>query len=1188
MVKHFKTILIAGISAIIGLVSCTTETDFNDRLNNLEERVSKLEKLCAEMNTNISSLQGIVSALQNQDYITAVNELTSDGQVIGYTINFAKGQPITIYHGKDGVNGKDGSTPVIGVKQDTDGIWYWTLNGEWLLDDNGQKIKAVGTDGKDGQNGKDGQDGKDGQNGQDGAPGKDGITPQLKIEEGYWYVSTDNGQTWVQLGKATGENGKDGVDGKDGKDGVDGVDGDSMFQNVTVTETEVTFVTSDGQTFVVKRAAALSIEFDSADLVVMGTNSTRNIHYTITSGVDNITIEALSSADIKVKVVKTDAKTGTLQVKIGATIDEYSKVVVLVSNGSQAIMRTLNFEEEAIEVEENTTKEVTDKGGEVTLEFFSNTPCHVEIPDEAQSWISVAPETKALDRQTIGLIVQPNNGAARSATVVVKSEDGSLVLTFTIEQARFNKTYNSRAYLNMEFMLPENVDKTIITSAYFHVLSEQQTELILTQEQDCSPVYFELIGTEAHYYTDAEIYEASGEISFAGWRSLKTIDLSNIDTRNVTSFFGLFDGCISLESLDLSGFDTSNVTTMRFMFGGCQSLKSINFSGFNTKKVTDMMCMFGPSMLGHSANSDGPGCMSLESLDLTMFDTSNVTDMTMMFSRCYNLKELILSGWNTSNVKSMSRMFEGCYSLRNLDLSSFNTESLANMGSMFIACMNLEAIDLSAFNTSKVEEMTNLFNSCYALREINLSGFSYESLYEDGLYGIFDRCRHLKKIDFGDVPLPHNTRLYWSFFETSRNSRACAIRCTQENKEVILNSANQDDNNPWSYSAINLNYFTWVLPGEPIPDLPDEIDPNLYRSTDYSDDGKIVILQEATAGRGIDIILVGDAYSDRLIKDGTYQNDMEEAVEAIFSLEPYRTFRNLFNVYMVVAVSPNEVSSGETALNFRTCLVPGCESDVYNYTRNVVRDKYSADIATVVISHDENCLEGSGADGKTVLSWSFGSNDEPLDFGQAREAIAFIPRFSDTAHFRYVVSHEFGHCFAKLADEYVVVDETVPEWILDAYYSGEYVTITKLGIFRNIDFISDPSSIKWSRFLNDPRYDGTDTGVFEGGFEYGRGVWRPSSVSIMAGSGEHFNAPSREAIYNRIHKLAYGYDWVYDYEFFVEYDMENIAAEKVSISSAPCMFPKQRKMQSNLHRPSTKIERSIAANGDKTITIIME
>ena len=751
------------------------------------------------------------------------------------------------------------------------------------------------------------------------------------------------------------------------------------------------------------------------------------------------------------------------------------------------------------------------------------------------------------------------------------------------EGLRFNKDYKSRAYLNSAFMVPEGVDKTAITKASFHVLSDKQTDLLL--RDDGAPIYFELIGTEAYYYTPAEIYEVLDEISFAGWRSLKTIDLSNIDTRHATSFYGMFDGCISLESLDLSSFDTENVTSMRSMFGGCQSLKSINFSGWNTKKVSDMMSMFGPSMTGHGAYQAGPGCMSLENLDLSMFNTSNVTDMTMMFSGCYNLKDLNLSGWNTGNVESMSSMFEECYSLNKLDLSSFNTENLTNMSSMFINCFSLDAIDCSSFDTRKVTNMVNLFLGCYSLRDINLSSFSYESLCEEGLDGVFDRCRYLKKIDLGDVPFPQNVRLYWSFFETSRNSRACAIRCTRENQEIILNSANQDINNPWTYSAINLDYFTWTLPGEPIPDLPDAIDTNLYRSTDYSDDGKIVLLQEATEGRGIDIILIGDAYSDRLIKDGTYKSDIEEAVEAIFSLEPYKTYKNLFNVYMVVAVSPNEVSSGETALNFRAALVPGCQSDVYSYTRDVVRDKYAADIATVVISHDENCLGGSGADGKTVLYYALGSKDEPLDFGQAREAIAYIPRFSDSDRYRYVVSHEFGHCFAKLADEYVVFDETVPEWVLDDFDSGDYVIIKKLGIYRNIDFTSDPSLIKWSRFLNDPRYDGTDTGVFEGGFEYSRGVWRPSSVSIMASSGDHFNAPSREAIYNRIHKLAYGYDWVYDYESFVEYDMKNIEAEKAA-AHAPIRRVNSRHI--NHSGPSFEIRQSTNQFGEKIITIIMD
>ena len=340
--KKLSRIFTIAAAMLFAAVSCSQDlSDVNGRLEDLEGRVARLEKLCDEMNRNISSLQSIVTATETGDVITSVTPITEGGKTVGYTLTFAKGDPITIYHGQDGANGKDGKdgtdgkdgkdgadghTPVIGVKQDTDGIWYWTIDGEWLLDTNGQKVKAVGTDGKDGTNG---TNGKDGQNGKDG---KDGITPQLKIEDGYWYVSTDNGATWTQLGKATGE------DGKDGTDGVDGKDGDSMFQSVTVTDTEVTFVT---QTFVVKRAAALSIAFDTEDVVAMGFNATLDIHYTITAGSDDVSIEALSSSDIKVKVVPADAKTGILQVKTANSIDEYSKVVVLVSCGTQTITRTL-------------------------------------------------------------------------------------------------------------------------------------------------------------------------------------------------------------------------------------------------------------------------------------------------------------------------------------------------------------------------------------------------------------------------------------------------------------------------------------------------------------------------------------------------------------------------------------------------------------------------------------------------------------------------------------------------------------------------------------------------------------------------------------------------------------------------------------------------------------------------------
>ena len=213
-----KLLAYAALFAVVALTSCKyDDDDLWNSVHGLENRVAKLEELCKQMNTNISSLQTIVTALQNNDYVTGATPLMKDGKEIGYTITFSKSNPITIYHGKDGQDGEDGTTPTIGVKQDADGVYYWTLNGEYIVVD-GEKIQAEGKNGTNGIN---------------------GTTPQFKIENDYWFISYDNGTNWTQLGKATGE---------DGKDGEDGVGGDSMFSGVDYkTSTDyVIFTLADG------------------------------------------------------------------------------------------------------------------------------------------------------------------------------------------------------------------------------------------------------------------------------------------------------------------------------------------------------------------------------------------------------------------------------------------------------------------------------------------------------------------------------------------------------------------------------------------------------------------------------------------------------------------------------------------------------------------------------------------------------------------------------------------------------------------------------------------------------------------------------------------------------------------------------------------------------------------------------
>lgn len=247
-----------GVTLAMGCSDSYDDTALSGRVDNLEQRVSALEELCRQLNTNITSVQTLVNVMTDNDYITGVKEHTENGKVVGYVISFAKSDDITIYHGRDGETGNDGkdgsdgsegSAPSIGVRLDEDGLYYWTINGEWLLDDNGNHVKASAVDGKDGADGKDGSDGKEGL---PGPSGKDAATPQFKIEDGDWYVSTDNGYSWQYVGPASyaGSDGKDGSEGNNGSNGnsgTDGKDGNFTFSNIDTTDNEfVIFTLSNG------------------------------------------------------------------------------------------------------------------------------------------------------------------------------------------------------------------------------------------------------------------------------------------------------------------------------------------------------------------------------------------------------------------------------------------------------------------------------------------------------------------------------------------------------------------------------------------------------------------------------------------------------------------------------------------------------------------------------------------------------------------------------------------------------------------------------------------------------------------------------------------------------------------------------------------------------------------------------
>lgn len=303
-----------------------------------------------------------------------------------------------------------------------------------------------------------------------------------------------------------------------------------------------------------------------------------------------------------------------------------------------------------------------------------------------------------------------------------------------------------------------------------------------------------------------------------------------------------------------------------------------------------------------------------------------------------------------------------------------------------------------------------------------------------------------------------------------------------------------------------------------------------YTSTDYSADGEVTTLQTASEGNGVDIVLMGDAYSDRLIADGTYAADMKAMMDAFFSEEPYKSHKDCFNVYAVNVVSENEVYDEYTSTALagwfgEGTAVGGDDNTCFTYGLNAISD-VRMDEALIIVAMNSEAYAGT-----CYMYYPSGGDHS------SGPAIAYFPVGSDSEQLARLVHHEAGgHCFAKLADEYSYEEygEMSQQEITE-----QYLPLEPYGWWKNVDFTDDLQSVKWSHFLEDERYDGEGLGVFEGACTYWTGAWRPTENSIMRHNTGGFNAPSREAIYYRIHKLAYGDSWEYDYEDFVEYDAVN-------------------------------------------------
>ena len=308
-----------------------------------------------------------------------------------------------------------------------------------------------------------------------------------------------------------------------------------------------------------------------------------------------------------------------------------------------------------------------------------------------------------------------------------------------------------------------------------------------------------------------------------------------------------------------------------------------------------------------------------------------------------------------------------------------------------------------------------------------------------------------------------------------------------------------------------------------------------YTSSDYSQDGQVTKIHSATVGKGIDVVFVGDAFADK--DQELFNKYVELGKEAFFTEEPFKSTKDRFNIYRIGSVSKNGIiaqEGGDTKFSaqFEQGTYVGGDNNLVNSF--VKASIPSVDLTKTIIFVIINKAKYAG----TCHMYS------------NNQAVCYVPLCRNENEYAQTLRHEgCGHGFGKLADEYFydsmgrIPDDEVSE--LKKWKGFAY------GFHENVDLTSDPNTILWSKFISDSRYSGK-VGVYEGGYTYPYGVYRPTDNSIMRYNTGGFNAPSREAIYKKIMKFSEGDAWTYDYETFVAFDTPARSTEAVTRAAAQC------------------------------------
>lgn len=1032
--------------AMVAFVGCYDDSKIWESLNDHELRIKQLEKICNQINTNISSLQSAVEALQKNDFVTSTAPIKENGKEVGYTINFSSGESITIYYGKDG------KTPVISVKQDKDGVYYWTVDGDWLRDENGNMIPTTGPS------------------------GEDAVTPQMKISDGYWYLSYDEGKTWNQLGVASGE------------------DGDNFFDSVVETDEAVIMTLSDGTVISIPKKKKIDIIFDGIDgSVGILPGEQCVIPYEVVNGDENCLVKAFCQNGWQVKIDAESPVSGAILVTAPQEITD-DEIIVLVYDGeSTTIMKSISFEEGLIICD---VSSLYVKGGGETVYVDIESNLAVSASSSA-SWINcvLTPATKGIVPYSLQIIVQKNlSESERAATVTVSDSSGKVVKVIGIAQGIYD------AYENFV-----DLSKGGETANCYLINSTGQYKFPIIKGNGQKGVIKNGDTAELPTATKAKVVWQDGTMITAvgvnkgfvvfetseNWKEGNALLAVTDDNGTILWSWHIWATNYVLDSGDLTVYNHSKSRSYKMMS------KTLGEVGNGA-----LFYQFGrKDPFPRNVNYISSGAVSLDTSiknPNTFYTKSggdwcseSRTDWWDAGCSSYNY-----SSSTASVLKGSKTIYDPCpVGYRVPPDDAFTNFTKSGQNTEYESDINSSNPDIYSFWSNN---NTYYFYTGNGNNTVRFKAFGGLNAANAG---------YLSNISYCYAAHP-------SFSSTSRllqfYAGAVLPMCTD---------------------------YSRALAGSirPIRDEVISESEDVYESTDYSKDGTMETIQKHEVGEGIKILIVGDGFTDIDINSGKYDRSMEKAAEYFFDIEPYKTYKNRFDVINMRVVSPTSVFDEYKNTAFETQIGPGVHID--GNLSKAYEKAFQAfgtidEVLVIVVLNTTKYAGTCYMVGNTI-------------------SVAFCPMSEETYYpFNTVIHHEAGgHGFANLGDEYYYSD-TIPqsekddlEWCRDSY-----------GWYENIDVTSDISLINWSAFLSDPLYS-SSVGVYEGAYGYTQGVWRPTYESCMNGMYGSFNAPSRYAIYKRImERSGESCSW----DSFIEYDQINRAVDANSQSGHQVVPPSER------------------------------